>query len=62
MFNSEISLRVRYGETDQMSYVYYGNYAGYFEVARTEALRNLGFSYKSIEEDGILMPGSSLFS
>jgi acyl-CoA thioester hydrolase len=56
MYNSEISLRVRYGETDQMGYVYYGNYAEYFEVARVEALRNLGFSYKSIEEQGILLP------
>lgn len=56
MYNSEISLRVRYGETDQMGYVYYGNYAEYFEVARVEALRNLGFSYKSIEEQGIFLP------
>ncbi len=56
MYIAETSLRVRYGETDQMSYVYYGNYAEYFEVARVEALRNLGFSYKSIEQDGILLP------
>ena len=56
MFNSAISLRVRYGETDQMGYVYYGDYAEYFEVARTEALRSLGFSYKSLEEDGIMLP------
>ncbi len=56
MYSSEISLRVRYGETDQMKYAYYGNYAEYFEVARVEALRNLGISYKSIEEDGIMLP------
>lgn len=56
MYNSEISLRVRYGETDQMGYVYYGNYAGYFEVARVEALRNLGVSYKTMEEEGIFLP------
>jgi acyl-CoA thioester hydrolase len=56
MFKSEISLRVRYGETDQMGYVYYGNYAEYFEVARVEALRSLGLSYKAIEEEGILLP------
>ena len=56
MYKSEISIRVRYGETDQMGYVYYGNYAEYFEVARVEALRNLGLSYKVIEEDGVLLP------
>jgi acyl-CoA thioester hydrolase len=36
--------------------VYYGNYAEYFEVARVEALRNLGINYKSIEEEGIFLP------
>ena len=56
MYNSEISVRVRYSETDQMGYVYYGNYAGYFEVARVEALRNLGMSYKAIEQQGIFLP------
>lgn len=49
-------LRVRYGETDQMGYVYYGNYAQYFEVARVEMLRNLGLSYKEMEEEGIMLP------
>jgi len=39
-----------------MGFVYYGNYAAYFEVARVEALRSLGISYKSLEENGILMP------
>jgi acyl-CoA thioester hydrolase len=48
--------RVRYGETDQMSYVYYGNYAQYFEMGRVEWLRNLGVSYKSIEDNGIMLP------
>jgi acyl-CoA thioester hydrolase len=47
---------VRYAETDQMGYVYYGNYATYYEVARVESLRSLGFSYKKLEEDGVLMP------
>jgi acyl-CoA thioester hydrolase len=56
MFDSETTIRVRYGETDKMSYVYYGNYASYFEVARVEALRTLGMSYRSMEEDGILLP------
>ena len=56
MYQSEIQIRVRYAETDQMGYVYYGNYASYFEVARVETLRNLGFSYKTIEENGIMLP------
>lgn len=56
MFQSEVQIRVRYAETDQMSFVYYGNYAMYFEVARVEALRALGFSYKKLEESGVLLP------
>jgi acyl-CoA thioester hydrolase len=56
MFLAEIEVRVRYAETDQMGYVYYGNYAMYYEVARVEALRNLGFAYKALEEMGIMMP------
>ena len=56
MIKSETKIRVRYGETDQMGYVYYGVYAQYYEVGRVEALRQLGFSYREIEEKGILMP------
>jgi acyl-CoA thioester hydrolase len=56
MYKTEIQLRVRYAETDRMGYVYYGNYATYFEVARVEALRGLGFSYKSMEDSGIVLP------
>jgi acyl-CoA thioester hydrolase len=56
MFNTEVQIRVRYAETDQMGYVYYGNYAAYFEVARVEALRALGFSYKKLEEEGVMLP------
>ncbi|TAF74392.1 MAG: acyl-CoA thioesterase [Bacteroidetes bacterium] len=56
MFSTEIQIRVRYAETDQMGYVYYGNYATYFEVARVESLRNLGMSYKALEESGIMLP------
>lgn len=56
MINNEIKIRVRYGETDQMGYVYYGNYAEYFEVGRVELLRSLGVSYKSLEESGIMLP------
>ena len=57
---SEIQLRVRYGETDQMGIVYYGNYAQYFEIGRTEWLRNLGITYKQMEENGIKLPVISL--
>jgi len=56
MFVSECQIRVRYAETDQMGYVYYGNYAQYFEVARVEALRQVGLTYKMFEDSGIMMP------
>lgn len=49
-------LRSRYGETDQMGYVYYGRYLEYFEVARTEMVRSLGISYSKLEEDGFMLP------
>ena len=56
MYEHTVTLRVRYGETDQMGYVYYGNYATYCEVARVEALRNLGISYRQLEEEGVMLP------
>ena len=56
MYEYETKIRVRYAETDQMGYVYYGNYATYYEVGRVEALRNLGMTYKELEEQGIMMP------
>ncbi|HBK70710.1 MAG TPA: thioesterase [Flavobacteriaceae bacterium] len=56
MLKHEIKFRVRYGETDQMKYVYYGNYAQYFELGRVEWLRNLGVSYKNMEEQGVMLP------
>lgn len=56
MYTSETTIRVRYGETDRMGFVYYGNYAEYFEVGRVEALRKLGMSYKELEDSGILLP------
>jgi acyl-CoA thioester hydrolase len=49
-------LRVRYGETDQMGFCYYGNYAQFLEVARVELLRSNGVSYKALEAEGILLP------
>ena len=50
------TLRVRYGETDKMGIVYYGNYATYLEQGRTEWLRDMGFSYKWMEDNGIHLP------
>lgn len=60
MYTTETNIRVRYGETDQMGYAYYANYALYFEVGRTEMLRSLGFTYREWEEKGILLPVKSL--
>ena len=56
MYTNEIQIRVRYAETDRMGYVYYGHYAAYFEVARVEMLRSLGFSYKKLEDEGVILP------
>ena len=60
MIKNQTKIRVRYGETDQMGYVYYGNYAEYFEVGRVEWLRSLGVSYRSLEESGIMLPVLSM--
>ncbi len=57
MYTHEYPKRVRYGETDQMGYLYYGNYAQYYEIGRVEMLRSLGLTFKEMEEEhGILMP------
>lgn len=56
MFETSTQIRVRYAETDQMDVVYHGNYAQYFEVARAEAIRQLGFTYKDMEALGTYMP------
>ncbi|TWI98022.1 acyl-CoA thioester hydrolase [Mucilaginibacter frigoritolerans] len=56
MFEHSTKLRVRYGETDQMGYMYYGNYAEFYEVGRVEMLRSLGLTYSGMEETGIMMP------
>ncbi|WP_426430771.1 acyl-CoA thioesterase [Winogradskyella sp. HB-48] len=53
-------IRVRYGETDQMGVVYHANYAVYFEVGRTEWLREFGLSYSAMEAEGIMLPVISL--
>ena len=58
MIHTTHTLRVRYGVTDPMKYVYYGNYAEYLEVARVELFRTLGISYDEIEKRGIWLPVS----
>ena len=60
MNTNETQIRVRYGETDQMGVVYHANYASYFEVGRTEWLRQFGITYKSMEESGVMLPVVSL--
>jgi acyl-CoA thioester hydrolase len=49
-------LRVRYAETDQMGVVYYANYLVWFEVARADWLRSFGWTYREMEESGLLLP------
>jgi acyl-CoA thioester hydrolase len=56
MFSSETQIRVRYAETDQMGIVYHGNYFAYFETARAESIRQLGFTYADMEKTGVIMP------
>lgn len=53
-------VRIRYSETDQMGYVYYGNYARFYEIGRTEMMREMGIHYKSMEERGVMMPVMSM--
>ena len=56
MFTSETKIRVRYAETDQMGVVYHSNYFPYFESARAESIRQLGFTYADMEKMGVIMP------
>jgi len=60
MYCFETNIRVRYGETDRMGYLYYGHYPEYFEVARTDMIRSLGISYREMEDQGIILPVRSL--
>lgn len=61
MYTHRFQKRVRYAETDQMGYLYYGNYATYYEIGRVEMLRSLGLTYKAMEEEqGIIMPVMNL--
>ncbi|WP_417291474.1 acyl-CoA thioesterase [Corallibacter sp.] len=60
MIFDEIPIRIRYGETDQMGVVHHGNYALYLEIGRTEWLRKKGVSYKSMEDNGVMLPVISM--
>ena len=60
MYSAETQVRIRYSETDRMGYTYYGNYAQYYEIGRTELIRKFGMTYKSLEDSGIMLPVISL--
>jgi len=60
MYTSTTKVRVRYGETDKMGYVYYGIYPLYYEIGRTELMREFGLPYKKIEDMGIILPVKTL--
>jgi acyl-CoA thioester hydrolase len=63
MYNHDFKIRIRYGDTDQMGVVYYGNYPRFYEIGRMEMLRSLGLSYVRWEEEyGIIMPVVSMES
>ncbi len=51
----DIQIRVRYAETDRMGLLHHANYLVYFEQARTELLRQLGLTYKDLEDQGFLL-------
>jgi acyl-CoA thioester hydrolase len=62
MYSHAVKYRVCYADTDQMGYVYYGNYARLYEIARVETLRSLGVSYKSLEDNGIGLPVAEYYT
>lgn len=63
MYTHDYHIRIRYGDTDQMGYVYYGNYPRFYEIGRMELLRSLGLSYVKWEEEyNIIMPVVALES
>lgn len=62
MFITETQIRIHYALTDQMGVVYHGHYAQFYEIARTEAIRQLGYTYKDVESMGIIMPVIDLHS
>jgi acyl-CoA thioester hydrolase len=56
MISEKTKIRVRYSETDQMGFVYYGNYATYLEVGRVAVMKKAGISYRKLEDEGIGLP------
>ena len=63
MYTHRTTKRVRDGETDQMGYLYYGNYALYYEIGRVEMLRSLGLTYKMMEDNWqVMMPVANMNS
>jgi acyl-CoA thioester hydrolase len=60
MFITTATYRVRYSDTDQMGVVYYGNYARFYEIGRSEMIRDLGYTYKELEKTGVFMPVASV--
>ncbi len=60
MYTHETQIRVRYADTDKMGFAYYGNYPKYYEIARVEGFRSLGFPYKEMEDGGVGMPVLSM--
>ncbi len=61
MIKNTTKIRVRYGETDRMGIVNNAVYPAYYEVGRTMMFREMGFPYKQMEEDGVLIPLSDLY-
>lgn len=60
MYTSRTTYRVRYADTDQMGVVYYGNYPRFYEIGRSEMIREMGYSYRELEESGVFMPVASV--
>ena len=60
MITAETKVRVRYSETDQAGYVYYGNYAQYYELGGVASMRQIGHTYREMEEKGVIMPVLSM--
>lgn len=61
MITHQTRYRIIYADTDNMGFVYYGNYLRLFEIGRTEIFRDWGLAYKNIEEKGIFLPVSEVF-
>ncbi len=57
---TKTTYRIRYADTDQMGVVYYGNYPRFYEIGRSEMIRDLGYTYRELEKTGVFMPVASL--